>query len=71
MFWSRVFTWFALIPGAVLTSVLGVGGRDVAQAVVMLAVGVHVAALVAVSLVDALEVGGAVRARALVQALII
>jgi len=66
----RRASWFALVPSAVLAGVLRVGGREVAQAVVVLAVAVHAAAI-AVSLVDALEVGGAVGPGALVETLVI
>ena len=47
--------------------------RDVTQAIVMLAVRVHITASIwmAVCLIDALKVGGAVRSWALIDALII
>lgn len=66
-----MLTRFALIPGAVLAGVLGVGWRDVTQAIVMLTVAVHGAAFITICLVDALKVNGAVRPGTLIKALII
>jgi len=67
----RGAAWFALLILAVVAGVICVRGRDVAQPEVVLAVRVDGAAVLAVRVVDALEVGGAVRPGTLVDTLVI
>ena len=66
-----MLTWFALLILAIVAGVICVRGRDVAQPEVVLAVRVDGAAVLAVRVVDALEVGGAVRPGTLVDTLVI